>query len=116
MAAYGKSENPNVQLDGRSLGLPAVHQSGEDEFLLDIGDVNTEDVDELLAIFEKVLKDGQSYPQESITRQAFIDYFFGQYTFVVRQRQKSTSAGQKSKVVAGFYIKSNFPGKFSRLS
>lgn len=114
MAAYGKSENPRVQLDGRSLGLPAVHQSGQDEFLLDIGDVNTEDVDELLAIFEEVLKDGQSYPQESITRQSFIDYFFGQYTFVVRQ--KSTSAGQKGKVVAGFYIKSNFPGEFLRLS
>lgn len=114
MAAYGKSENPRVQLDGRSLGLPAVHQSGQDEFLLDIADVNTEDVDELLAIFEEVLKDGQSYPQESITRQSFIDYFFGQYTFVVRQ--KSTSAGQKGKVVAGFYIKSNFPGEFLRLS
>ncbi|XP_017495009.1 PREDICTED: L-azetidine-2-carboxylic acid acetyltransferase-like, partial [Rhagoletis zephyria] len=115
MAAYGKSEHPKVQLDGRSLGLPVVHQSGDDEFLLDIGDVNTADVDELLEIFEEVLKDGQSYPQESTTRQAFVDYFFGLYTFVVRSSKVSTGS-QKGKVVAGFYIKSNFPGRSSHLA
>lgn len=114
MAAYGKSEHPKVQLDGRSLGLPVVHQSGDDEFLLDIGDVNTADVDELLEIFEEVLKDGQSYPQESTTRQAFVDYFFGLYTFVVRSSKVSTGS-QKGKVVAGFYIKSNFPGTLDQL-
>lgn len=113
MTAYeGASSTSNVSLSGQALGLPVRYKHENDEFVLDIG--TPSDVDELFAIFQEVVEQGQTYPIEQIDRKGFEAYFFGQYCFVVRE--KTATAGGTGKVVAGFYIKSNFPGRSSHLA
>jgi len=67
------------------------------------------DVPELYSIFQQILEEGQTYPQESVeTVEDFRNYYLSHDTFVLRD--KATS-----EVLGAFYVKPNYPGRSSHI-
>lgn len=111
MSVAYKFDCPKLDFSKEQLELPTSYStSNGEEYQLD--NYQPEDVDQLFDIFHAVVEDGQSYPQMSVTRDQFEQYFLSQYCFVVRAVQP----GESGRVVAGFYIKPNFPGRSSHLA
>lgn len=113
MAAYEQGEQPaKPAVDRQALALPVIYHHESEQFILDLAEQS--DIDGLFLIFQDVLEQGQTYPQENVTKEGFKSYFFSHYTFVVRLKAKSPN--KNDTVVAGFYIKPNFPGRSSHLA
>ena len=67
------------------------------------------DLNDLYEIFTEIISYGQTYPQETIpTKEEFQQYFSSHHYFVLRLKQIG-------KVVGGFYVKPNFPGRVSHI-
>lgn len=106
--AYGLKSNP-TRLAREQLSLPMCYtDSAGRNYELDCW--RDEDIEQLYGIFEDIIEEGQSYPQERTTKEEFVQYFFSYYAFVVRL------TGQATEVVGGFYIKPNFPGRSAHLA
>ena len=116
MSTYGAVKQNQPDTNPREFyGLPVYHERKGDRFLLDIANWN-DDLTELYRIFEKIVADGQTYPQESTSLEEFRAYFYSHKTFVVRQILSDSGENSDQKVVGGFYIKPNFPGRSSHLA
>lgn len=74
-------------------------------------DVYREDWDfrSLYQLFEEIIEEGQSYPQDEIDEKSFRQYFLSHNCFVFRLQESN-------ETVAAFYIKPNFPGRCSHLA
>lgn len=74
-------------------------------------DVYREELDfkSMYEIFEEIIEEGQTYPQDTVDEKSFRQYFLSHNCFVFRL------AGC-NKAIAGFYIKPNFPGRSSHLA
>ncbi|KAF7495699.1 hypothetical protein SSS_01707 [Sarcoptes scabiei] len=134
-SAYGENRDDqkedSLMLTSKQLNLPVYYHSKEiqsREFILDC--YNEADFDGLFEIFEEIIEDGQSYPQLTTDSKQFRQYFLSHHCFVINEiinenkisdPSSSSSSSSRSKsnrknVVAGFYIKPNFPGRSSHLA
>jgi L-amino acid N-acyltransferase YncA len=68
-------------------------------------DVYNEQIDSegLYKIFEEVIAEGKTYPQDSTDRQSFSSFFLSDNCFVFR-------LSQTNQTIAGFCLNSNLPG------
>lgn len=67
------------------------------------------DFESLFALFEEIVQEGQTYPQDKLDEKSFRQYFLTHNCFVYR-------LPESKKTIAGFYIKPNFPGRSSHLA
>jgi L-amino acid N-acyltransferase YncA len=74
-------------------------------------DVYKEEMDSegLYKIFEEVIVEGKTYPQDSTDRRSFSSYFLSHNCFVFR-------LSETNQTIAGFYLKPNFPGRSSHIA
>ncbi|RWS19543.1 L-azetidine-2-carboxylic acid acetyltransferase-like protein, partial [Leptotrombidium deliense] len=63
----------------------------------------------LCEIFKEVVEEGKSYPQDFCDESSFRAYFLSHNCFVVRKIDNEA-------VVAGIYIKPNFPGRSAHIA
>lgn len=66
------------------------------------------DFNDLYEIFAQIVDDGQTYPQETTTKEEFQQYFLSHHCFVLRLKQTGQAVG-------AFYVKPNFPGRSSHI-
>lgn len=74
-------------------------------------DVYREEFDypSLFEVFQEIVEEGQTYPQDIINEKTFRQYFLSHNCFVFRLQESN-------KTVGGFYIKPNFPGRCAHLA
>ncbi|OTF73330.1 hypothetical protein BLA29_001039 [Euroglyphus maynei] len=113
-SAYGNTNETIPIVDRKRLSLPVFYTSQKGlEYSLDTWQES--DVDGLYKIFNDVIEEGQTYPQETINLDGFRQYFLSKYCFVIRPRLNSSDCNFNS-IAGGFYIKPNFPGRSSHLA
>jgi L-amino acid N-acyltransferase YncA len=67
------------------------------------------DIPELYSIFQQVIEEGQTYPQETAgSEEDFRQYYLSHDAFVLRDKDSK-------EVLGGFYVKPNFPGRSSHI-
>ena len=91
-------------------GLPediVLRKTGESV----VFDVYREELDfrSLFEIFDEIVAEGQTYPQDRMDEQSFRQYFLSHNCFVFR-------LSANNQTIGGFYIKPNFPGRSSHLA
>ncbi|XP_054164658.1 uncharacterized protein LOC128962308 [Oppia nitens] len=110
-SAYGSAETGSrVQQQQEFDGLPeqlVLEKTG----LQVVFDVYRDEQDfaDMYVIWQEIIAEGQTYPQDTATEQSFRQYFFSHHSFVFRL----ATSGQ---TIGGFYIKPNFPGRSAHLA
>ncbi|KFM60235.1 L-azetidine-2-carboxylic acid acetyltransferase, partial [Stegodyphus mimosarum] len=66
------------------------------------------DYEALYKIFEEVVDEGQTYPQDEINKEQFQQYYLSHHVFVMRD-------SHNEKLMGAFYVKPNFPGRSSHI-
>src|SRR5882757_6954451 len=105
-SAYVVDAKKNVQLKSvpEELVLPKTKES----VIFDLFNEEN-DFEGLYQIFENIIDEGQTYPQETTDRESFRAYFLSHHCFVFRLKDTK-------QVIAGIYIKPNFPGRASHIA
>ncbi|KAH6573146.1 hypothetical protein BASA50_007020 [Batrachochytrium salamandrivorans] len=115
-SAYGAIARPQSSVGPASTAdilhpLPStivrpLLRDGSTAMIQSICPSNTGLVEQLHILFNRIIDDGDTYPQEEpMSKQAFISYFFSNDAYVL------VDVETQSTVYGAFYIKPNFPGR-----
>ncbi|CAG2183315.1 unnamed protein product, partial [Oppiella nova] len=105
--AYGFECKPGVTtFEGLPERIILLKTGLEVEF-----DVYRDDTDfrDMYTIWEEIVDEGKTYPQDTTTEESFRGYFLSHNCFVFR-------LVDTSRTIGGFYIKPNFPGRSAHLA
>lgn len=113
------------EVDKSTFGLPAAFSLKDGrQAVFDFAD-KIADFDGLYKIFQEVVDEGQTYPQEEADPESFKAYFFSHNAFVLKvceetkdqsEDSKDQRKDQISEIVGGLYLKPNFPGRSSHIA
>jgi L-amino acid N-acyltransferase YncA len=89
---------------------------------IELGDMNADEKAEVRALLNRVIIEGQTYPQaQPLSEEEFAAYWMSGDTFVVRlvddsaDDLKENTNMKPGKILGAFYLKPNFPGRCSHI-
>lgn len=112
MSPYGRERGKHIQKNQSHI-LPLIYSLKDGKTNVTVERVsNSGDIEQIRAIFNEVLEEGDTYPQYGpFDLQQFTDYYLSHDAYLVKLQNESTN----QNVIGSVYIKPNFPGRCSHI-